>query len=862
VLGPGDQVGRYCIEAVIGQGGMGTVYRARDPHLQRTVALKVVAGDRPDLARTRLLREARAAAALVHPHIAVLHDAGEADSLLYLAMELVPGRTLREASRQATLEQRLTWLAEVARALEAAHRAGLIHRDIKPDNVMVTPEGVAKVLDFGIAKSLETSGHDATTQTEGGAVGTPAYMAPEQVRCLPLDGRADQFSWGVMAYQVLGGRLPWATGNTLALALSILSEVPRPLVELAPAVPPVVAATVHRALEKEVTARFPSMGELLAALAGMPGGEARSSGRWDPAGAAAPTQDLDPMLVPAMATPAPPERAVASAVPSGVSAPPTVRGRGRLWLALVGGLLAAGAVGWQAVVHLRPPPPVSQNPEAARLYEDGMRLWRTHSAAQGITRWRQALALDPGLAPVLLRLALLSGHTVSDLATSRELYQRASEARSRLTPEEQGLHAAAAPLFGATPDQAAFSAAMTALAARFPASAEVLYWRAIAESLAGDYDRAAASAEAAVAADPGFLQAHLAAWSIASARGHDPTPALRRCAKARPRSANCAGTLVWLGYGGRDCRDLERAATDYAALVPDHYIGYLGRALARHSMGATREAVDELLRQMVPRMPSNARVMMGSFQAELAEAHGALAEAEALLRKRAADTGQMAPGTRAQRQAALALVLEEEGKLAEARAVLADALRRQVVQEPGWSSDEEDATPRLLAQARRLEALPAAELAAHRTRVEGQRRSPYSQRLMRLELCTTAAEAASLSRLPWSPHSSLNNGYVVQARARAALLAGDKAGAIALLRDALSRCDRLIWPIDAQRARLLLGQLLEEAGQAAAAKEQYRAILSTWGKASPRSITADEARRRLDAPAAPARAEHAPPSGP
>ncbi len=291
MLKPGDTFERYTIDAAIGQGGMGCVYRAHDSRLDRRVALKVISegvsrsgGD----ADARLLREARSAAALDHPNAVSIFDVGSLDGAPYIVMELVSGRTLREVLGDATIPvaTRAGWLGDVARALAAAHRKGLIHRDIKPENVMVRDDGVIKVLDFGIARrvagqvdpSAPTQAPAQPTLTkEGIKVGTPIYMAPEQIRGDALDGRADQFAWGVLAYELLTGAPPWrGGGEPLAVVASILTdELPR--VALANAgVPPGVEMVVRRALEKRPEDRFASMDELARALDGALKGEAVS----------------------------------------------------------------------------------------------------------------------------------------------------------------------------------------------------------------------------------------------------------------------------------------------------------------------------------------------------------------------------------------------------------------------------------------------------------------------------------------------------------------------------------------------------------------------------------------------------------
>ena len=205
---PGQTFARYVIEASIGQGGMGEVYRAHDETLRRKVALKVI---HPDLAvpdaAARLVREARAAAALTHPNTVAIHDLGEIDGTVFLVMELVSGSPLRAYVGDSSIPvtRKLRWLADIARGLAAAHRAGLIHRDVKPSNVMITDDDRVKVLDFGLAKPLEA----ASFRTDAGmVVGTPGYMAPELFTGAPADSRTDQYAFGVTAYELLSGVHP------------------------------------------------------------------------------------------------------------------------------------------------------------------------------------------------------------------------------------------------------------------------------------------------------------------------------------------------------------------------------------------------------------------------------------------------------------------------------------------------------------------------------------------------------------------------------------------------------------------------------------------------------------------------------
>jgi hypothetical protein len=273
---PGERFDRYVIEAMLGRGGMGEVYEALDTRLGRRVALKLILGDANADAVQRLLREARTAAAFEHPNAVVVYDVSDEGQPPFIAMELVRGKPLRSfvADAEVPLPRRLRWLVEVARALGAAHRAGLVHRDVKPDNVMIRHDGRAKVLDFGIARrraaeidpSAPTAGVEAeaiaTLTGKGVIVGTPRYSPPEQLRCEPIDGRADQFAWAVTAYELCTGKLPWRAEDAVGLLSQILSAEPAPLRDLAPEVPLEVDEAVRRALAKRPDDRFESIDEL------------------------------------------------------------------------------------------------------------------------------------------------------------------------------------------------------------------------------------------------------------------------------------------------------------------------------------------------------------------------------------------------------------------------------------------------------------------------------------------------------------------------------------------------------------------------------------------------------------------------
>lgn len=266
-----DQLGRYRILALLGSGAMGDVFLAQDPHIERRLAIKTVrleGADRQELAarRARLLMEAKAAGQLVHPNVVTLFDAGEDDGVVYLAFEYVEGTDLgRRLGEEPplSLRQVLEIVGQTARALGHAHESGIVHRDVKPGNILLTQEGLAKIGDFGIAKMRDRVSDLTSTGT---IIGTPYYMSPEQVRGEALDGRSDIFSLGCVFYEVLHRARPF-TGNTITtLVYQILHHDPVLAETIRRDLPPAVIELLTRSLAKDLEARFATAGELDAAV--------------------------------------------------------------------------------------------------------------------------------------------------------------------------------------------------------------------------------------------------------------------------------------------------------------------------------------------------------------------------------------------------------------------------------------------------------------------------------------------------------------------------------------------------------------------------------------------------------------------
>jgi len=254
----GRTLGRYRIDSCLGAGGMGEVFRAWDGVLQRFVALKIVAKDEGGRA-ARLLTEARAAASLRHPNIVSVYDVGEADGFAFVSMDLIEGQTLRHyVTQPVSSGTKLGWLTEVASALAAAHRAGFVHRDVKPENVMIASDGTTRVLDFGLAKAFGLAASDSFHTGEGRVIGTPAYMAPEQLAGGPPAPAWDQYAWGVMAYELTTGQHPRLAGHIGVDGwVKPASHVP---------MLPHVSEVITRAMAPTADKRFPSMDAVAAAL--------------------------------------------------------------------------------------------------------------------------------------------------------------------------------------------------------------------------------------------------------------------------------------------------------------------------------------------------------------------------------------------------------------------------------------------------------------------------------------------------------------------------------------------------------------------------------------------------------------------
>jgi len=264
------QYGRYQIIAELGRGSMGVVYKAHDPQIDRTIALKVLREDRvtsEDFVK-RFLKEAMAVGRLSHPGIVTVYDVGQDRGSIYIAMEFLQGMPLDElmATKSFSLDEIVNIGIQTAQALQYAHQHGIIHRDIKPPNIIYSPEGSIRVTDFGIARIEDPNGHQMTQVGE--ILGTPRYMSPEQVMGQPLDGQSDLYSLGVILYQLTTGRRPFQGDTLAAIFRAITQDTPEAPHTLDPRVPEALSSLIMKLLDKDPARRFSSGNNLIGELRG------------------------------------------------------------------------------------------------------------------------------------------------------------------------------------------------------------------------------------------------------------------------------------------------------------------------------------------------------------------------------------------------------------------------------------------------------------------------------------------------------------------------------------------------------------------------------------------------------------------
>jgi serine/threonine-protein kinase len=875
----GKRLGHFRVLAKVGQGGMGVVYTAEDEKLGRTIALKVLREDyvSDPTRRARFLREARSAAAVTHANIATVHEVGEFDGQVYIAMELVEGKSLRHllASRSISTREALRIAKDVARGVARAHDKGIVHRDLKPDNVMVTDDGHAKVLDFGVAKSTQVSeaathadaplskktGREVATHphvnvTETGQMmGTPAYMAPEQAMGGRVDSRADVFSFGVMLYEMVTGGRPFESPSAVALLVAAAVDPVELPSKRNPFVTPELERVIMRCLEKKPENRYETMRDLLADLeavetAQLNSGSLPTLAAHTSAVTAATTKIIARRqrrvvfgaiavaiaAIVALKLALSPSRpsAVASATPSASAAP-------------------------SATTLSDLPPPQSSNPAAASIYKTSLKAFRDGNFEEFDQGMRDAVKLDPSFAAGELRLAFAKFHSVRGAITdARTHLEKAARLRASLSEHDQILLEVLEPVINREPpDSDEIERRLRAAVTRFPLDAEFLYLLAN-EERRYDIDKSIATYDRVLAVDPDFMTALRQKAQTLEMRGDvaEARRLLDECLRRFPGATGCRNERIWLNQDEGRCAEIEPDARQMIAADSESFRGYEALARAAVALGHPPEAIAEALRQAWRRAPAEVRARDELLtNARLAVLAGRFVEAVELGKKYdAAIANDEAASTHAGAALLLAEIAVETGDVRGAARPASDFLRRQVA----WSGTPDGATARLLKIQRLAGAISDDELRASRAKfLEDWGRLASRTRFVRgvewvlghggiVESKTDADDALrelpAFAPIPIGQRTAMND----DALGRARLFAGDAAGAAVPLARAAHMCTAMDDPFRHVRAHLLLGRALE-ASDPSGACDAYKRVLERWGAAKPKSVTADEAQSRMRA---------------
>jgi tetratricopeptide (TPR) repeat protein len=873
-LKPGTVFGRYRIESKLGEGGMGEVYRAHDTVLRRNVALKILPGTATvDLDNSaRLLREARSAARLSHPNIVAVYDVGEVKGTPFIALELVEGGLLRSfvGDDGVPLDRRVRWLVEMADALGAAHESGLVHRDLKPENVIVCGNGSTKLLDFGIAKWTRRDPLDAPPSDResfrtkvGHVVGTPRYMSPEQRRGDPLDGRSDQYAWGLVAYELLSGA--YARGDESGEEQKLLNEIN-------PAISLPVAAAVAKALASRPELRFASMAEIVRSIepfAEAPGktpGE--SAGR--PSVKHTPEIGLDTTMIEVRTSSGRGRRvgaslAVGLVVLVGALAVAVSAWRGRARAPTVEGTAnpSASAPPASTPVTMLPLPQTSSR-EALAAYAQALQAFRDGAIGAATDALLQTTRLDPAIAPAHLRLAVLL--IEGDPRGARESYQRARELRSSLDARDQAFLEAAEPFAGRTPsDGGEWRRRLGALAERYPGDAEILFYLAYAHAMAGELPETRAAAERALAADPEFAAASAMLGEALAYLG-DPSGAARvydACIDRSLSATECANERAKLYQQRGECGAMGELARRILGATPGalHANYALAESMVAH--GASYEAVRAVLEQEAGSLESQQRRDRYRLQAafQLAALAGDFGAAE----KAARDLRELTAKDQPIRWHAVAAdelvsLYTETARPADAGRVAREFLGALEAWTPEARAEDGsvsfDAVPRMLAAERRAGLLTRETFVTERAdwveRWRG-RMAPFYQPYVWVhgygatvdtedDARAALEDLARFGALPaYMPNTRLVSvGWVY-------FLGGHLDQAVPLLRWSAQSCTALRDPITHVRARYQLGRSLEATGDTAAACDEYASVVDRWGNARPKSVTVEQTRTRVAA---------------
>ncbi len=650
----GQRIGKFRIVEQIGEGGMGLVFRATDEQLRRTVALKVIPEDwvSDEIRRQRFIREARAAAAVSHPNIATIYEAGEDDERVYIAMEYIRGQTLRElvAQRSLPFGRAVEIASQIVRALQRAHGAGVVHRDLKPENIMIDDQGQVKILDFGLARRaaspvLVPTEELASANTElvaprtnedsdefvtaaGQVLGTPGYMSPEQAQGRPVDSPTDIFSLGAVFYEMLAGKGPFADGTTMELIIATARDTHRPVSESNPDVPLATERLIDRCLAKDPQQR-PTADELNDELSTIQEefGANRSLARESkPTEMGSKSQRTDAS-----------QRSIDALTQSQSEAAPLPRSLWLRRLVILSATIGASALvgfgyvhGWfqaststtndpptgtedpqttaaasHGLTSAKPTPttltelpvPKSNNPEAIRHYQKGIHAMRDGDWEGANQAFEKAIEADPDLAIAHLRHAMTQHFHYRDTSGCRSAFRRATQLRASLDSRNRALLNGLEPLFAAVPtDLKTAHDRLTAAAERWPGDAEFFLLLGTVRDVLGLTETGLEAVNRARTLDPNYADA----WQIRGqmlarlGRVQEAQEAFDRCVDISTATVDCLYDRSLLRSLLGQC---ERAVADGRLLITrspskDTY-GFFAQLLAGSQ--APREALEEAL---------------------------------------------------------------------------------------------------------------------------------------------------------------------------------------------------------------------------------------------------------------------------
>jgi len=840
----GHMFGRYRILALLGAGGVSEVFRAEDTELQRPVAVKVlrVAGASgagvTTAAAERMLKEARIAATIDHPNAIAIFDVDTREGLPYLVMELVEGRSFRDLVRDPliSVERKVHWLVEIARALSAAHKKGIVHRDIKPENVMLRElDQAVKVLDFGIAQRMFEKNVIEHAEVNERIPGTPAYMAPEQMYGQEATDLSDQFAWGVFAYELLSGTLPWMQrGGMLHLVHQVLTRTPEPPSRRRPEVPAQVEAAVMRAMAKKPEERYPSMDAAISAL-------------------------VEAWVASLVTKPEPTDEVT---VKKGAPwrTPPW---RGRTVTAAVAA--ATIIVGGTAVRESRAPrtqantaadtvdpsgTTLSRNPEALASYRAG--LLAVYDAAGGAARrhLERATTLDPGFAAAHLR-KVLATPWVGDAERADVL--KATQLRDALGEHDRALLNAIEPWVGVPQDAAEAERRLSALDAAHPHDVDTLYQLCRFRFLAGHYARAIDACRAAETIDPQFAGAFWLEGQSLLFAGDTPagTRSLEACLRLSPAATSCLNDFFQLESHGGACSAAFGHAQRLVELEPENSRWRSQLGSASHATGKPLALVRAAYEQSsewssaVPIQRARARANLAILTGDFGEA---LAQLDAWER---ALEGNKEEDAHADLLKMRALFRREAGPDAALPARANSFLASRAAWSPNPEGDRSiDALVALYREgtlSRAAFVAARSEWLAHPPPVGRYGMTPGTRWVTAYADAVVTPEDAreAIAALPAHhalPPDRVRMPYEDEAIGRMYLVAGRVDDALPFLRRAAASCEASEFPLQHTWATFELGQALESSDVPAACAA-YQVVLDRWAVAA-RSHTAYRAHER------------------